>query len=48
MASYLSSFFDTYVEVLDTLSLIIWFCNRHNNKNYVALFSESCSLPLCL
>ena len=40
-----TSFSDTYFEVLDTLLLIIWFCNCHNNKNYVALFLESCSLP---
>ena len=47
MTSYLL-FSDIYFEVLDTLSLIIWFCNCHNNKNYVALFPEFCSLPLCL
>ena len=43
-----TSFSDIYFEVLDTLSLIIWFCNCHNNKNHVALFPGSCSLPLCL
>ena len=41
-------FSDIYFEVLDTLSLIIWFCNWYNNKNYVALFPETCSLPFCL
>ena len=40
-------FSDIYFEVLDSLSLIIWFCNCHNYKNNVALFPES-SLPLCL
>ena len=40
----LKPFSDSYFEVLDILSLIIWFCNCHNNKNYVALFPESCSL----
>ena len=34
---------DTYFQVLDTLSLIIWFCNCGNNKNYAALFPEFCS-----
>ena len=29
------SFSDIYFEVLDTLLLIIWFCNCHDNKNYV-------------
>ena len=48
MTSYLLLFFDIYFEVLDASSLIIWFCNCHNNKNYVALFPEFCALPLCL
>ena len=46
MASYLyTSFSDIYSEVLDSLSLIIWFRNCHwpNNKIDVALFPESCS-----
>ena len=43
------TFSDIYFELLDALSLIIWFRNCHNtlNKNYVSLSPESCSLPLC-
>ena len=44
----LSSSSDIYFEVLDTLSLIICFCNCYNNKNYAALFPEFCSLLLSL
>ena len=48
MMSYLLVFFDIYFEVIDTMSLIIWFSNWHNNKKYAALCPEFCSLPLCL
>ena len=45
ITSYLLLF---QVFILRTRSFIIWFCNCHNNKNYVALFPKSYSLPLCL
>ena len=49
MTSLLTSFSDIYFEVLDILSLIIWFCDYHIHKNlYLALFPEFRSLPLCL